>query len=276
MHWEWTMNMMTQANAYSPWPCRWQGKWVIACTLTLLSATAFPLNSAQAQVTSIQETSKEHSQSLSDRPSLLQRLRDFLGRGGRLGPKLAEEIEFNDAFAPPGEKAPKSTENGGARDELHCKAGEPTASALMPPGNYGLTTQARPIVFIEASKVSAQRVVLAFQTATGEDYRQAILPIPPTSSSTETPEVWRFQLPSTLAPLAVGQNYRWSLAFICGDYLEPGDPMLSGWVQRVELNQFKRQSKPQTLHQNVQLLSQYGYWYDVLQILDEQGELGEG
>lgn len=252
MPWKLIINLLIPTPKYP----QKQRRIAIASAISLLLMLSPSLVQAQAEPSA--SASSEQTQA---DVSFLQRLQDFLIRRTQRGPTLAEELDFNEAFVPPGDKAPKSTENGSARDELHCQAGESTLTALMPTNNYGLTTQEQPSVFVQASSISAQRVVLAFQTENGEDYRQAILPIPSVTSATNTVGLWQFQLPAELAPLRVGQNYRWSLAFICGDYLEPSDPMLSGWVQRVPVNPIQQQT--------IQQMLQQGYWYDVLKILDE-------
>jgi hypothetical protein len=263
MNWELAMQMITQTHTLP----RLRRRMAIACSIVLLSMPCQQLSPVQAQEKPSQKSPPQNPPG----QSALQRLRNVFTKRPRLGPKVAEKWDFNDAFTPPGNKAPKSTENGSSRDELHCRAGEPPVAALMPGGNYGLTVQEQPIIFVEASQIAAQRVVLAFQTETGEDYRQAILPIPNLNQTSGGSGIWRFQLPTELGPLTLGTNYRWSLAFICGDYLEPSDPMLSGWVQRVESGPLAQQPKAQQL----QSLSGQGYWYDVLKILDATGELAQ-
>lgn len=256
MQWKFRISLIIPTATYPQKQC----KMAIASAISLLVMLSPSLVQAQAE-----PSASESSEPIQSDESFLQRLKDLFTQRTQRGPALAEELDFNEAFVPPGDKAPKSTENGSARDELHCRAGESTLTALMPPGNYGLTTQEQPSVFVQASSISAQRVVLAFQTENGEDYRQAMLPLPPVRSATGKMEIWQFRLPAELGPLTVGPNYRWSLAFICGDYLEPSDPMLSGWVQRVAANPAQQQTTQQRLQQ--------GYWYDVLTILDEPGDL---
>ena len=241
-----------------------------------LSAMLVVLILASPVTSLAQETNQPSEPKTETQPqkSWLQRLRERFNRPSNpdssVGGQLADELNFNPAFTPPGDKAPKSTENASSRDALRCNLTEPLTRAVMPAGNYGLTLDSYPSIFVEAPQLSAERVVLAFKSESGDDYYQTILPVPPLHSGKHNRKILRFQLPKSSQPIAPGKNYRWSLAFICGDYLEPSDPMLSGWIQRAELPAESIQIFNQLpkLEQG-RWLSERGYWYDAVQIADE-------
>lgn len=175
-------------------------------------------------------------------------------------PPRPRRPRFNNAFIPPGNKAPKSTQNASSRAGDRCDRQDSLVRTLMPPLNFGLTLESHPTIFLEVSKTSARSVVLAFQTEAGTDYQQAIVPLLPQNNGIAT-----LRLPTTAAPLQIGQNYRWGIALICGATLTPSDPFFSGWVQRVnrtpQLNQFLANLSPL---ERLQWFNDQGYWYDAL------------
>lgn len=169
-----------------------------------------------------------------------------------------EKIVFLDGFEPPGDDKPKDTGAGGSRDGSRCDSEEQPISALMPKGNYGLTSKAQPNIYLYLPETSATQVVLAFQDEAGTEYARAFLPIEADNN------VASFALPQDKMPLKAGKNYQWKISVVCGEYLKPGDPKFSGWVQRVEPTDTQKQLGLDTTEEQMRFLGEHGYWYDLL------------
>ena len=117
-----------------------------------------------------------------------------------------EKIVFLDDFEPPGDDKPKDTGAGGSRDGSRCNTGEQPIRALMPQGNYGLTSKAQPNIYLYLPPTSATQVVLAFQNEAGTEYARAFLPIEADNN------IARFALPKAQMPLQAGKNYQWKIS----------------------------------------------------------------
>ncbi|WP_414585910.1 DUF928 domain-containing protein [Scytonema sp. PCC 10023] len=171
-----------------------------------------------------------------------------------------EGIISQENFIPPKQGKPKDTSGAGSRSDLKCSEKEGAIRPLMPKENYGLTLQERPTIFIEMPKTSARQVVLMFRDETGEFYERAFLPIKSADG------IVGFTLPKEKQPLAVGKSYQWSLVVVCGETVQPDDPVFMGWVQRVprtsELESELRQKK--TAIEQAAWYGKMGYWYDML------------
>lgn len=169
-------------------------------------------------------------------------------------------IAFNNNFEPPGDDAPDSTVGAGSRTNSACPGDEGNLRSHMPERNYGLTTKDQPGIYVQLSNTTAQQVVLAFRNEANTYYERAFLPLPDIDSQAET--LIRFALPDQAPPLAVGENYHWTLVLVCGETVQPDDPILTGWVQRTATFP----SRP-IKHGAVEWLAQNGYWYDLLDAL---------
>ena len=169
-----------------------------------------------------------------------------------------EKIVFLDSFEPPGDDKPKDTGVGGSRNGAKCNANEQPIRALMPQGNYGLTSKAQPNIYLYLPQTSATQAVLSFQDEAGTKYARAFLPI-------ETDlDIASFALPKAKMPLQAGKNYQWKISIVCGEYLKPGDPTFTGWVQRVKSTDTQKQLGFDTTNEQIRSLAEQGYWYDML------------
>ena len=175
---------------------------------------------------------------------------------------LTEQILFDKDFEPPGDKEPKDTSGAGSRDGLKCSQDEQPIRALMPQRNYGLTLEERPSIFIDLSKTSAKQVVLTFQDEAGTSYERAYLPI------SDRTGIVSLTLPKETQPLAVGKNYQWSLLVVCGETVQPDDPVFKGWVQRVaQTSALAQELEQKSVMEQAQWYGAKGYWYDMLKVI---------
>lgn len=175
---------------------------------------------------------------------------------------LQKSMIFQENFDPPGDGKPKDSSGAGSRDGLRCSPQEKPIKPLMPKQNYGLTLEERPHIFVDLGKTSAQQVVLTFQDATGSSYERALLPISAGDG------IVSFALPNEKPPLAVGKNYQWSLAIVCGKTVQPDDPVFRGWVQRVARSpELDSQLSQKSVIEQAAWYGAKGYWYDMLRVM---------
>jgi hypothetical protein len=173
-----------------------------------------------------------------------------------------ERMIFQENFDPPGDGKPKDTVGAGSRDNLKCSQDEQPIRSLMPKQNYGLTLQEHPTIFVYLPNTSAKQVVLTFQDEAGNYSERVFLAIASRSG------IANFKLPDKQPPLAVGKNYQWSLAIVCGETLQPSDPVFRGWVQRVARTaELERQLQQKSVIEQMQWYSKNGYWYDWLEVM---------
>ena len=167
-----------------------------------------------------------------------------------------KKIVFLDDFEPPGDDKPKDTGAGGSRDGAKCNTDEQPIRALMPKGNYGLTSKPQPNIYLHLPQTSAKQVVLAIQDEAGTEYERAFLPIETNNN------IASFSLTHNKMTLQADKNYQWKISVVCGEHLKPGDPIFTGWVQRV------KPSNPNKLlddnGEQIRYLGEQGYWYDML------------
>jgi hypothetical protein len=140
-------------------------------------------------------------------------------------PAQAKPIPATMAFDPPGSGAPPETHGAGSRDSGLCPTQTQPFRSLMPI-EQGVTLSPRPAILLAVpDDTTVQQAVLSFRDQSDRLHAQVTLPLVVKEGKV------RLQLPNSVAPLAVGQSYRWSVVMICGDSLQPDDPILDGWLQ---------------------------------------------
>jgi hypothetical protein len=149
-----------------------------------------------------------------------------------IAPAIAQpEGNTIQAFDPPGSGAPPETHGAGSRSGQQCPQQQAPMRSLMPI-NRGLTFSDRPVVSIAMPDATPEnsairQAVLTFRNEQEQIHAQTTLPVVIKQG------IARLQLPSSTPPLAMGQSYRWSVVMICGETVQPDDPILSGWLQRL-------------------------------------------
>ncbi len=142
-------------------------------------------------------------------------------------PAQPRNIPATMAFDPPGSGAPPETHGAGSRDSGLCPAQTEPFQSLMPI-EQGISLTPRPAILLAVpADTTAQKALLTFRDQNDRIHAQITLPLVVKEGKA------RLQLPNSAAPLAVGQSYRWSVVLICGDTVQPDDPILSGWLQHV-------------------------------------------
>ncbi|AFY57159.1 protein of unknown function (DUF928) [Rivularia sp. PCC 7116] len=171
-------------------------------------------------------------------------------------------------FIPPVTSAPEenASTSGASRDIGSCAIAKVSSKntsivKLLPKSNIGLTAKQRPSIMVYVPATTARKAFFSIQDENFNHHYQATLDLP------EEAGIMEIKLPASAPVLATGKKYQYSLAMICGEYLEPDDQLISGWIERVE-------SKGNMLNQKVSVelaseLAGEGMWYDALSTLAE-------
>ena len=163
-------------------------------------------------------------------------------------------------FIPPKDGKTPNTVGAGTRNpnELRCSPEEEQITALMPKGNYGLTLQDMPSIFVYLPRTTAKQVVLAIQDEAEAYHEIAFLPI------TKHAQIVSFALPEDKPSLTPGKYYKWKLTLVCGDIPNVEDPKLEGWLKPIDRNSLTTEPDEKDAIAKVNWYSQNGYWYDLL------------
>ena len=167
-------------------------------------------------------------------------------------------------FKPPVTSAPSRSTGGASRDGGSCAIGKASKSdasivKLLPKSNIGLTTEQHPSIMVYIPATTAETAFFSIQDENFNHHYQTTLQLP------ESPGVMEIKLPASAPALATDTTYQYSLVMICGEYLEPDSPLVSGWIQRIEAKKNAVNQKP-----SVELASKLandGIWLDALSTL---------
>ncbi|OCQ92501.1 hypothetical protein BCD64_03095 [Nostoc sp. MBR 210] len=172
-------------------------------------------------------------------------------------------------FKVPGIRGSRNLEAGAARG----KCSPQNISGVLPPKPpksaanqipVELTVSDRPTFFVNVPQTSAQQAGFLLRDETGQELLDKTLPITASSG------IMNYTLPTDFAGLEVGKKYQWRFSLLCdstnGD--RSGDPIASGWIERVEVSSTVA-SKLQTAtpKQRVIIYAENGYWHDTLKTL---------
>ncbi len=168
-------------------------------------------------------------------------------------------------FVPPKDGETPDTVGAGTRNpnEFRCSPEEEQIQSIMPKGNYGLTLQELPAIYIYLPQTVAKQVVLAIQDETEAYHEIAFLPI------TKNSQIVSFTLPEDKPALTPGKYYKWKFTLVCGDIPDVEDPKLEGWVKRVDRNNLSGELDRKNAIAKVKWYGQNGYWYDLLLQLEK-------
>ncbi|MGB3758069.1 MAG: DUF928 domain-containing protein [Rivularia sp. (in: cyanobacteria)] len=170
------------------------------------------------------------------------------------------------SFRPPVTSAPRSGSTGGGSRGESCAIGKASKSnssvvKLLPKSNIGLTVEQHPSIMVYIPATTAQTAFFSIQDEDFNHHYQTTLQLPKKAG------VMEIKLPDSVPALATGKSYQYSLVMICGEYLEPDSPLVSGWIQRVQPKGNALLQKP-----SVELASKLageGIWYDAVSTLAE-------
>jgi hypothetical protein len=153
-----------------------------------------------------------------------------------------------------------------------CISGDPPLiAALLPQTNLGLTTSAYPEFFWFMPKTRARLAEFALYAVDNQKANRSLL-YKTTFRITGNSGIASLPLPSdaTLPPLAIAQDYHWSVSIICDPNDRKQDLTVDGWVQRVALRPaLANQLNQATPSERVNLYARNGLWFDTLKTLAE-------
>lgn len=199
----------------------------------------------------------------------------ILGNSGLL---LAESYKSIDNYAenaeisfipvqqePPDRGTPKSEEGTGSRGNCFHKPSLPPLTSLAGTNHLKLTTRDRPTFWVYLPYTQAEAAYGEFSLQNGDnDIYRTRFQLP------TKPGIVSVNLPSTVAPLEVGKQYRWYLDINCSALASPDDlstpACLTGIVERVYFaNNFLQElniaSKPIN---RIAIYAKHGIWYDAV------------
>jgi len=166
---------------------------------------------------------------------------------------------------PPNRGTPESKEGTGSRGDCLYKPSLPTLKSLAGKAYLKLTARDRPSVWIYTpyTQTEATYGEFSLQDKDHEIYHTRFqLPA--------KPGIVGIGLPSTVAPLATGKQYRWYFDINCSASASSDDlstpASLTGIVERVSVSaNFARELKtaPKPLNR-IATYAQHGIWYDVV------------
>lgn len=173
------------------------------------------------------------------------------------------------AYQPPsGLSTPARTAGAGTRSPGNCPVIGKPLTALLPTSRFGVTVADYPTFFVYMPALSPQKpplpVEFLLQDKSGNEIYKASFQTNGRSG------IIALNLPNKagLAPLEIGEDYKWSFSIICQSSDRSNDLNVEGWVRRVELNPTLgtklQQASPQ---QQVELYAEAEIWQDALATL---------
>lgn len=161
---------------------------------------------------------------------------------------------------------PERARGGASRGEDICFSDAKTTTSsvtpLMPATNLALTVAERPTLLVYVPQTSAKEAFLSFEDEQRNHLYQTFIRLP------NQPGVMAVELPPEAPPLKVGKNYQWSLVMICGEYLEPDSPEVTGWISRVQANStLMNQKTLKASLKKASLFAESGIWVDTVATL---------
>lgn len=172
------------------------------------------------------------------------------------------------SFIPPEDSGQPRTNRAGGRRDQFCNNSMPTPSLtlLLPPTNQGLTTAAHPTFLAYLPQTSAKQAFLTLEDEDNNYLYHTIFELPEGAGIVSIP------MPQTAPALEPEKYYKISLAMICGQVLDPNDPVVEGWIKRVELDPDSQPSQENSLELGAWYASN-GIWFDTLQTLADLYEV---
>ncbi|MFG6107754.1 DUF928 domain-containing protein [Leptothoe sp. EHU-05/26/07-4] len=171
-------------------------------------------------------------------------------------------------FNPPDDGIPSNTTGGASRNLFGCRRQETATKAsnitlLVPSSFMGLTVSAHPEFFLYAEQTLARQLFVNIQDEQGETIYQGYKTLP------ESTGLISIKVPEEASDLSLESTYRIAVVPVCGDSLQPDDPILIGYVKRVSLPQSVQTAPLTSTFEKVGIYAELGIWYDTLMMLDQ-------
>lgn len=118
-------------------------------------------------------------------------------------------------------RAPRRTSSGSTRNPSCNSEG---LASLTPQDEVGLTGQARPDLLFYVPESLPHDIIFRIQSENGFVHTVPI-------SLSDTAGIVRLPLPEAIPDLPAGEQYLWSVMFLCQEFAGPDSPTLSGWLE---------------------------------------------
>ena len=168
-------------------------------------------------------------------------------------------------FIPPEDSGqPRTNRAGGRRNRLLCDnaTSTPTPTLLIPPSNQGTTTATHPTFLAYLPQTSAQRAFLTLEDEDNNYLHHTMLGLPNAAG------IVSFSISETAPALEPNKYYKVSLAMICGQFLDPNDPVIEGWIKRIDPTMIP---EPRPSQETAFALGAWyarnGIWFDAVDVL---------
>ncbi len=177
------------------------------------------------------------------------------------GDARADETQ---AYVPPGGRsAPQRTQGSGARG---CTNSIPVTLNLLAPGDHiARTTLAHPTFLWNVSGATSAPMIFTL-TAPGSQE-----PIFQKQLKADKAGIVQLEVPQISTPLAVGQQYRWTVALVCNQKRPSQNINARAWIERVastpELTQ--KLATANNERDRAFIYTKSGVWYDGIAILNQ-------
>lgn len=182
---------------------------------------------------------------------------------------IPERWEVNEYQPPIDIGAPINTEGGGTRGSVSsCPVTGKPLRALVPSNRFGTTVAAYPTFLVYMPALSPQAPSLPVEFVLEDKNSNEVYKS--TFKSNGKSGLVTISLPTQagLAPLEIGQDYKWSLSIICQPDDRSRDISVQAIVRRVELNPtLSNQLKEASPQKQVELYAEARIWQDALATL---------
>jgi hypothetical protein len=169
-------------------------------------------------------------------------------------------------FEPPAANKPQTTIGGATRDNGQCLQQTKNVTVpftpLLPVTNQGLTVATHPTLLFYLPENSAQKVFFSWHDDKSESYYQTVIPLKGKSG------IISLTFPKKAPPLEIGKTYKWALAVMCNNRLQPDSPMVQGEIKRVELESIlSERLKNANSLESAALYGKAGIWHEMITAL---------
>ena len=186
--------------------------------------------------------------------------------GAKAVERLDEIASAGIQFDSPGEDAPYRTTGGAGRGTGACLSSSEGLMAITPNAQIGLTTAGHPTLLVYVPSSSGQNLELIVAREDGTEMVRKNLPLP------NAPGIVGFTLTDAdMPPLTVGKPYQWYVSLICDDLDRSANPVVEGWVKRVDLDPYLSQKLAgESPAAYPALYAEAGIWQETIVTLFEQ------
>lgn len=182
---------------------------------------------------------------------------------------IPERWETNEYQPPVGIGAPVNSDGGGTRGSANsCPLTGKPLKALVPSSHFGATVAAYPTFYAYMPALLPQASPLPVEFVLEDKNSNEVYKS--TFKTNGKSGIVAISLPSHagLSPLAIGQDYKWSLSIICQPDDRSRDISVQGLIRRVALNpNLSTQLKQASPQQQVELYAEARLWQDALATL---------